>query len=266
MGICALAGYLLNRRHPLVTKEFLMTYEFGDKSKPTLVLVHGFAGTSLNFFRIFKLLEDHYHVYAFDLLGKGWSSRPEFLPSNCDETEEFFIQSIEEWRKAVGITNFYLVGHSMGGYISAKYALAHPEHIRKLVLWSPLGVERRPKNINRWMVSKNNKCCCCKSLIVKIVECFAKCHGNYNNIFKCFGRCIARKINNFILKKSFGPLDKLETKFARDYYYQVLLNKDSGESAITYCMDLYIGKLTTLVTNRLYNFLITYEPFVFIKY
>ena len=39
------------------------------------------------------------------------------------ETEAWFIDSFEEWRKAKNLSNFILLGHSFGGYIAAKYAL-----------------------------------------------------------------------------------------------------------------------------------------------
>lgn len=56
--------------------------------------------------------------------------------------ENYFIESIEQWRQWNHIDKFNLVGHSFGGYISCKYALKYPNHINKLALLSPLGVER----------------------------------------------------------------------------------------------------------------------------
>jgi hypothetical protein len=41
----------------------------------------------------------------------------------CTETEAWFIDSFEEWRKAKNLTNFILLGHSFGGYVASKYAL-----------------------------------------------------------------------------------------------------------------------------------------------
>ena len=40
--------------------------------------------------------------------------------------EDYFIDSLELWRKAIGLTTpFTLVGHSLGGYLSAAYALKY---------------------------------------------------------------------------------------------------------------------------------------------
>jgi abhydrolase domain-containing protein 5 len=41
----------------------------------------------------------------------------------CTETEAWFLDSFEEWRKAKNLTNFILLGHSFGGYVASKYAL-----------------------------------------------------------------------------------------------------------------------------------------------
>jgi len=48
---------------------------------------------------------------------------------NCAETEAWFIDSFEEWRKAQNLSNFILLGHSFGGYVAAKYALKVNSHI-----------------------------------------------------------------------------------------------------------------------------------------
>lgn len=112
--------------------------------------------SALHMFRIFQLLESDYHVYAIDLLGSGLSSRPVFLAKNCDEAESFYIESIESWRQNMDITNFTLIGHSMGGYVSAKYSLKYSQHIKRLILWSPLGVQKGPEKITDYQIEKFN--------------------------------------------------------------------------------------------------------------
>jgi pimeloyl-ACP methyl ester carboxylesterase len=39
------------------------------------------------------------------------------------EAEAWFVDSLEAWRKAKKLENFILLGHSLGGYVAAKYAL-----------------------------------------------------------------------------------------------------------------------------------------------
>ena len=93
------------------SKEFLMTFEFGDKTKPQIILIHGFGGSALIFFRLFKQLKDKYHVILIDLLGMGWSSRPPFLARTKEESEAYYIQSIEKWREQMKIEKMNLGKH-----------------------------------------------------------------------------------------------------------------------------------------------------------
>ena len=44
------------------------------------------------------------------------------------------------------ITNFYIAAHSYGGYLFGTYAARYPQHVRKLLLLSPLGVKEAPEN------------------------------------------------------------------------------------------------------------------------
>lgn len=73
----------------------------------------------------------------------GLSSRPEF---NCKTTEEavnFFVNSMEEWRKALSLSSFFLCGHSLGGYVASAYTLKFPSRVLKLILLSPAGITGR---------------------------------------------------------------------------------------------------------------------------
>jgi len=44
------------------------------------------------------------------------------------------------------ISEFYLVGHSYGGYLTGTYSSMYPQHIKKLILLSPLGLKFKPKD------------------------------------------------------------------------------------------------------------------------
>ncbi|GLT69163.1 hypothetical protein SLA2020_413370 [Shorea laevis] len=120
---------------------FINTVTFDSKEgSPTLVMIHGYGASQGFFFRNFDALASRFRVIAIDQLGWGGSSRPDFTCKSTEETEAWFIDSFEEWRKAKNLSNFILLGHSFGGYVAAKYALKHPEHIQHLILVGPAGV------------------------------------------------------------------------------------------------------------------------------
>lgn len=50
----------------------------------------------------------------------------------------------------MNLTNFFLAGHSYGGYIVGNYALKYSHHIKKLLLISPVGI-RVPIYGESWM-------------------------------------------------------------------------------------------------------------------
>ncbi|AES73984.1 putative 1-acylglycerol-3-phosphate O-acyltransferase [Medicago truncatula] len=119
---------------------FLNTVTFDSKpDSPTLVMVHGYAASQGFFFRNFDALASRFRIIAVDQLGWGGSSRPDFTCKSTEETEAWFIDSFEEWRKAKNLTNFILLGHSFGGYVASKYALKHPQHVQHLILVGPAG-------------------------------------------------------------------------------------------------------------------------------
>jgi pimeloyl-ACP methyl ester carboxylesterase len=48
---------------------------------------------------------------------------------------------MEAWRVAMNnLTGFYLAGHSYGGYLCGNYAVKFHQHIKKLILISPVGI------------------------------------------------------------------------------------------------------------------------------
>ena len=80
-----------------------MTYEFGDKSKPTLILLHGYLSSAMILYNVFKYLENDFHVILIDNLGFGVSSRPTFLGKNYDDAIEYFLQIFEKWRMKMNL-------------------------------------------------------------------------------------------------------------------------------------------------------------------
>jgi len=44
-----------------------------------------------------------------------------------EEAEMQHVEALEAWTRELGLNNFILLGHSMGGFISASYGLKYPE-------------------------------------------------------------------------------------------------------------------------------------------
>jgi len=132
-----------------------------QKSEQTvpLVLQHGYANAALYFYRnLYGMCLGHFsEIHALDMLGWGLSSRPKFLTEKNNElrsAEKFFVESLEEWRKANKIEKMTLAGHSMGGYLSVAYCEKYPHRVDNLILISPVGVPEVDEEVEKEKYSK----------------------------------------------------------------------------------------------------------------
>jgi cardiolipin-specific phospholipase len=125
---------------------YVSTIIVGDPSKPTLVLTHGYNGSVLLFYKSIKSIAQDFRLVLFDIIGMGTSSRPPFACTDNLQADQFFIEVFEQWRAALDLTGFFLAAHSFGGYLMGTYASLYPQHVKKLLLLSPLGIKQRPEN------------------------------------------------------------------------------------------------------------------------
>ncbi len=101
-----------------------------------LVLVHGLGARGEDWEAMIPALAARgFHVYVPDLLGYGRSPRPDVSYSIAmQETAVVqFMQAIHLARADVG-------GWSMGGWVSMKLALDHPELVDRLVVYDSAGI------------------------------------------------------------------------------------------------------------------------------
>ncbi len=64
--------------------DYIRTIQVGDRSKQKLVLVHGYGGSAIMFWKIIKPIAEKYHLIMIDILGMGGSSRPEVSINDND--------------------------------------------------------------------------------------------------------------------------------------------------------------------------------------
>ena len=217
-----------------------MTYEFGDKTKPTLVLLHGYLSSAMIQYKIFKYLENDFHVILIDNLGFGVSSRPTFLGKNYDDAIEYFLQIFEKWRMKMNLTDFNLVGYSMGGYIWAKYALKYPQHIKKLALWSPLGMEPAPENPDEYMLQKLESLSIFRPVAMKLVQWNCQNVFNYIDFFRLGGSLFHGLTSSLTVGDAIDSYGSCQKEVFKKFKNQTLLAKESSEVVLTYLTKYYV--------------------------
>jgi pimeloyl-ACP methyl ester carboxylesterase len=120
------------------------------RGKP-LVFLHGAWQTSEQWSAVMQGLGSSYQCLAPDLLGFGESDRPRLAYSIDVEVECLF-----DFLEALQLRQICLVGHSLGSWIAASYALKYPEQVERVVLLAPEGVPSRVEHRwlwDRWLVS-----------------------------------------------------------------------------------------------------------------
>jgi pimeloyl-ACP methyl ester carboxylesterase len=105
--------------------------EAGDENAPALVLIHGFASSTLVWSKVFlALAKQGYRVIAVDMLGYGYSAKPR----NGEYTIAGQAKLLTRLLDCLGIKQAILVGSSYGGAVAATCALDYGDRVEKLVL------------------------------------------------------------------------------------------------------------------------------------
>ena len=125
----------LRRKSVQVADHRVFYSEGGPKDAEPVVLVHGFSSSADGWNRLAGQLTKRYHVVAPDLPGWGESTRIDLASYGYQAQVERLHQLLEQ----LGVRQFHLVGHSMGGGISARYASLYPEQVMTLGLIAPHG-------------------------------------------------------------------------------------------------------------------------------
>ena len=170
----------------------IFTFEAGFDNKEVLVCIHGFGTTLANYYQMLPNLAEHFHVFAFDMYGMGCSSRVKFDFKNQEEAHYVMLKSIEEWRQALGIEKFYLLGHSLGGYISVHYVNKYQPQVKGLFLMSPAGCTQLPDEVETKFYE--NRSFLQKSMTKYLIKLIEDKHFDLTKLIKLFGiRRLAKK-------------------------------------------------------------------------
>lgn len=110
----------------------------GQANGRTAVLLHGknFCGATWEA-TIKALSGAGYRVIAPDQIGFCASSKPEGYQFSFDQ----LATNTKALLTSLGVEKATIIGHSMGGMLAARYALAYPDAVEQLVMVDPLGLE-----------------------------------------------------------------------------------------------------------------------------
>jgi pimeloyl-ACP methyl ester carboxylesterase len=217
-----------------------------NPDKENFVLIHGFLSSSTHFLSVLPFLLQRYNVFIPDTLGMGLSSRPQVNFNSPEQCENYFIEMIYILVKKLIFSgnynikkDYYIGGHSLGGFMVSHFILKYPKGIKKVLLLSAAGITDyhiKGTDIHKeagkcfgfimsclgfcWACKPRIQCCykwcCCKKLIEAFMETysitidteFIKKNKDGSNFILNIDRI------NYVL----GQLSKLTLNFPNDIY------------------------------------------------
>ena len=247
-------------------------------SDETLLLAHGFgSGLGFYFRNIDALLESNKfsRIILFDWIGMGGSLRPschaapirgwtEFTTSWCNsrfnptQAVHFFIDPLNSFLEENEIYNTTLVGHSLGGYLSARFSLQYPERINKLILASPVGFPEKPHDTLPQTKLPTG---------VRIVDALWTKNITPQQLVRLMGSTRGRQNVKRVLKGRISHLNELEIDFLAEYLYQITVAGASGEYAMNSLLEPAVSPNTMGVFARepLHNQMSGIDPSINVK-
>ena len=106
----------------------------GGRGTPLLVLHPEFAAN--RWFPYHDGLAAHFQVFAPDHPGFGQSERPDWI-EGIDDLVFHYVDLLD----TLGLDRVSIVGTSLGGWVAAELAVAHPERLHRLVLVGAAGIK-----------------------------------------------------------------------------------------------------------------------------
>ncbi len=112
---------------------------------PDVIFLHGTSGHLEAFTRNIKPhVEAGYRVHAIDMLGHGWTGKPDY-PYEIPR----YVEHVLAYLDAEGIPAAHFVGESLGGWVSAWLASEQPERVLSLQLLAAGGTKANPAIMDR---------------------------------------------------------------------------------------------------------------------
>lgn len=120
------------------TKIYYQSWLPEGESRAVLLIVHGLAEHSGRYINVVNhMVPSGYAVYGIDHIGHGKSGGKKLYVERFQDytkTLKNYFDMIREWQPQKPI---FMIGHSMGGLISAAYLLEHQDELSGVILSAP---------------------------------------------------------------------------------------------------------------------------------
>ncbi|MDX2320565.1 MAG: alpha/beta hydrolase, partial [Moritella sp.] len=137
--------------------------QWGDKSQPVLLAVHGWLDNAASFVPLAEMLKNEladgslpFQLIAIDLPGHGHSDHKVGHYNFIEWVEDLYqIITTQQWGPVT------IIGHSMGAMISSIFAATFPELVNQIVLIEGLGAisaepDQTVSQLRQGIISRDN--------------------------------------------------------------------------------------------------------------
>lgn len=108
----------------------------GQELNPPIILIHGSNSNSAFWLPEIMTLSTHFRVHSVDIIGEAGNSE-EYRP---DLNTNDFAFWLKEVLTELGLEKSIIIGNSLGGWMSLKFATSYPECVSKLILIASAGI------------------------------------------------------------------------------------------------------------------------------
>lgn len=105
--------------------------EAGDRSNPTILLLHGFPSSSHMYRNLINKLMDEYHIIAPDYPGFGNSDQPGM--EEFEYTFDNLVHLMNEFVHELKLGKFSIYVHDYGAPVGFRLATKNPERIQAII-------------------------------------------------------------------------------------------------------------------------------------
>jgi len=130
-----------------------LAYFDEGKGEQTILLIHGFGEDNTIWKNQIAFLSTHYRIIAPNL--PGVRCKPLVLHHSQAPSIRMYVEVLHDLMHHLHIDQYFLIGHSMGGYIGLSFADYYVNHVQGLMLFHSTTYEdNEAKKLSRMKVAE----------------------------------------------------------------------------------------------------------------